>query len=234
MVGAVQATVVSDGQALFEPHPLYAVNATQQAVQATLAAHFLPTNQYRLQANVLHLAIAGRSVLIDSGAGKTLGPALGHLGNHLALAGIDPAAVTDVLLTHCHLDHIGGLMTNGAPTFPKATIHIAEAEWAYWSASQIDLSTMPLEEAFRNNFINTARNNLHPLANQVKTFRYGAEVVAGIEAIDARGHSPGHTNYMIHSGAASLLHVGDAFHHADLFITPPTVERNFNVGLSGG
>jgi glyoxylase-like metal-dependent hydrolase (beta-lactamase superfamily II) len=72
---------------------------------------------------------------------------------------------------------------------------------------------MPIEEGFRQNFIGAARKNLIPFSDRIVPFGYGQQILPGIQAVDAAGHSPGHAAYLIASGKESLLHVGDVFHH---------------------
>ncbi|MEL7005486.1 MAG: MBL fold metallo-hydrolase [Bacteroidota bacterium] len=230
-IGEIEATALSDGQTLFPAYPSYAINANEEEVQATLKNHFFSTNLYRLQCTILHLKVSEKSILIDTGAGNTLGNDLGNLDANLRRAGIDPDEITDILLTHCHLDHIGGLMINNEAAFTNAIIHLSDKEWSFWSSKSIDLSGMPLDQSFRDNFIRAARNNLNPLADRIKTFRFNEEVISGIQAINAVGHSPGHTNYLIKSGEESLLHTGDIFHHNGFDLDHPKWATAFDQDI---
>ncbi|MBP2831844.1 MBL fold metallo-hydrolase [Aquimarina sp. U1-2] len=212
-VGDFDATVISDGQSLFPAYPLYAVNVKEEEVAKSLTSYFLPEKDYLLQCNCLLLERENEKILIDTGAGKSLGDGFGMLNDNLKKLGVTGEEITAVLLTHCHLDHIGGLTMNEEQVFPNAVVHICEKEWNFWSTSSVDLSSMPIEQGFRDNFKNAVGVNLVPFKNNIKTFRYGEEVLSGIQAIDASGHSPGHTCFWIKSGADSLLHTGDIFHH---------------------
>jgi glyoxylase-like metal-dependent hydrolase (beta-lactamase superfamily II) len=213
-IGNLKATVVGDGQAQFPAYPLYAVNASQEAVRQALAGQCLPTESYTLQCNVLYLDLGAEKVLIDTGAGSSLGPALGKLVENLHQAGVEAASVTAILLTHAHLDHVSGITgTDGQLQFPNARMYLSEPEWRFWQGKQVDLSAMPIEEGFRQHFIGAARKNLTPFSDRIVPFRYGQEILPGIQAVDAAGHSPGHAAYLIASGQESLLHAGDVFHH---------------------
>jgi glyoxylase-like metal-dependent hydrolase (beta-lactamase superfamily II) len=213
-IGKFKATIIGDGQAQFPPHPLYAPNASKTQVEDALSNHFLPTDFYTLQCNVMLLERDKEKILIDTGAGTSLGPQLGKLYHNLSAIHVKPEEITSILITHCHLDHISGLISeNGAPNFPNALIFLAEKEWNFWKEDFIDLSPMLLEDAFKQNFINAAHRNLRPLRDKIQTFKFGQEVVSGVYAIDAVGHTPGHTAFLIQSDNVSFLNVGDVFHH---------------------
>ena len=220
-LGAFTATVVSDGQASFPAWPLYAPNATPTQVDEALTSRFLPPN-YLLQCNVLVLDTGSRRVLFDTGAGAMLGPSLGQLPGRLRAAGVDPDTITDVLLTHAHLDPVSGLVdATGAPAFPNAAVRLAEAEWDFWRQADPDLSALPLPPEFRQNFTLAAHRNLLALQERIVPFRFGAEVVPGIAALDARGHSPGHAAFLLESQGQRLLHLGDVFHHEAFDLAHP-------------
>jgi glyoxylase-like metal-dependent hydrolase (beta-lactamase superfamily II) len=221
-IGEFSATIIGDGQAQFPAHPLYAVNARPGEVKKALRRRFLDTEKYTLQCNILLVNNGRDKVLIDTGAGPTLGNDLGHLPTHLRAAGVQPDQITAVLVSHGHLDHIGGLVgPSGLPNFPNAQLYLSEPEWRFWHSNTIDLSSMPIADGFRQNFINAARTNLEPLKERITTFKFGQEVLPGITAIPAQGHSPGHTAFLVASGPDSLLHAGDVFHHPAFDLAHP-------------
>ncbi len=227
-VGTFKATIIADGQALFPAYPLYAVNASKEVVESALYQHFLPTDNYLLQCNCLYLENSQERILIDTGAGNTLGDGFGNLPQNLKKLGISKAQITAILLTHCHLDHIGGLMVNGQKAFPNATIYLSEQEWKFWSAQEIDLSSMPIEASFRKNFKDTANKNLQPLKKQIQTFKFGEEILSGIQTVKAIGHSPGHTCFLIGRGNDLLMHTGDIFHHPAFDLAHPNWTTAFD------
>lgn len=212
-IGDFRATIMSDGQSLLPVYPSYAINATKVEVEASLSKYFLDTQFYTLQCNALFIDNQKDKILIDTGAGSVLGDKLGKLFDHLKYAGIDSQEITKVLISHAHLDHIGGLVTDGICNFPQAEIFISEDEWKFWKKTSIDLSSMPLQEEFRQSFIDTVHLNLYPLKERIRTFKFGQEVALGVIAQEAVGHSPGHTAFVIHSKQEALLYAGDIFHH---------------------
>lgn len=213
-LGDLRLTVVSDGQAELPPHPLYAANATPLEVEATLERHYLPTNAYLLQCNALVVRSAERIVLVDTGAGRTLGEGFGFLPAHLQDAGVGPEAVDTVVLTHGHLDHVGGITkSDGSLTYPNAQFYIHEAEWAFWLADEIDLSGMAVEKDFRDTFRQAARENLNAIKGRVQLFNYGEQILPFVKTVAAPGHTSGHAALLLGSGEKTLLHLADVIHH---------------------
>ena len=148
----------------------------------------------------------GRLVLFDAGSGSNFMPTAGKLPQSLAAAGIDPADVTDIVFTHAHPDHIWGVLDDfDELLFPEARYHIAEAEWDYWRSDKA-LSDLPEE---RHSFVAGARNRFAAIEERATRFRPGAEVLPGIEAVAAAGHTPGHTAFVVHGEEPTMI-VGDA------------------------
>ncbi|MCR6658281.1 MAG: MBL fold metallo-hydrolase [Asticcacaulis sp.] len=165
---------------------------TPDEVAAVLKAAGQPTDHITLSIDALLVKAGDHLVLIDTGMGPR---AHGVLMGSLAKAGVTPDQVTDVLITHSHPDHIGGLLTtDGKPAFPKAVVRLTDAEWASVKANpqQADFVTA--------------------ITPQVQTFAGGAEVLPGITSVILKGHTPGHTGYEIASGNAKLLDIGDMAH----------------------
>ncbi|CAN5428589.1 MBL fold metallo-hydrolase [soil metagenome] len=160
-------------------------------VAKALADAGAPTDNITLGVDSLLVRSAGRTVLIDTGLGPKVG---GALMASLAGAGVKPDAITDVLITHSHGDHVGGLVTAaGALAFPHATIRMSAEEWAWMQKSG-------------NAALVTA------IAPKVQAFRLGATIVPGIVAFAIPGHTPGHVGYRIGSGERQLVDVGDVAH----------------------
>jgi glyoxylase-like metal-dependent hydrolase (beta-lactamase superfamily II) len=152
-----------------------------------------------------------RVVLIDAGAGGQMGTE-NRLGASLAAAGVQPAQITDVLISHSHGDHIGGLAgTDGGLAFPNAAIRMSAAEWADLQANPGSFG--PLIEAMRP---------------KVQTFEPGAEVAPGVTAVALAGHTPGHTGYEIVSGVDRLLYIGDALHSSVISVQRPELVNGWD------
>jgi len=148
-------------------------------------------------------------MLFDTGVGSKGGENGGRLPASMAAAGVDPASVTDIFISHTHGDHVGGLLkADGALAFPNARVHMSAPEWA-WLQDQAKQSE-------------TAAALVKAIAPKVASFAPGAEILPGlVKAVEIRGHTPGHSGYRITSGDSSLLYAGDAMHHYVVSVREP-------------
>ena len=146
-------------------------------------------------------------VLIDAGMGDAF-PETGQLFTQLAQLNISPAHIDTLILTHCHPDHIAGMVTkDGTLAFPNAGIVLWHSEWAFWT-DEAELATQPAGRA------DAVRRYLPPVANKVELMTDASEPIRpGIYPVPTPGHSPGHMGVRIQSGEETLLFAGDAFLH---------------------
>ena len=184
------------------------VGLTPDVVAAELKKAGLPEDRIELNVGALLVKTGKQTVLLDSGLGDG---AKGALVESLKLAGVAPADVTDVLITHSHSDHVGGLVTgDGKLTYPKATIRMSNKEWTALKANA-DLAKL-----------------VAVVTPKVKGFEPGAEVVPGITAIELYGHTPGHLGYEIKSGKERLFDMGDLAHSSVLTLAKPDWMMGFD------
>jgi glyoxylase-like metal-dependent hydrolase (beta-lactamase superfamily II) len=200
-VGKLQLTVLHDAQFVFpNDSKVMGVDSNPAAVGEVLRAGGAPTDRITLSVNALLVRTGRRVVLIDTGLGEK---AHGALMASLVEAGVSPKSVTDVLLTHAHGDHIGGLLdANGHLAFPKATIRMSSAEWASMQQKG------PAE-------VVTA------ISKHVHTFEPGTQVAPGVTSVALGGHTPGHVGYEIVSGDSRLLDIGDLAHSSIVSLEKP-------------
>lgn len=219
-IGEYRIRAISDGylsaglDLLSNINPLDAAKRQQQAgFNDPSAVHI---NCYLVQGR-------GRNILIDTGAGgfKHWG---GLLQANLARAGVLPAQIDTILLTHAHPDHIGGLLdASGLAAFPNAELVIHQDELAFW---EDDGNYSRATQRAQGNFI-FARQVFAQYRESIRTFTHG-EVVAGVNAMPLFGHTPGHTGYRIESHDQSLLIWGDIVHFPHIQIALPDVSIAFD------
>lgn len=214
-LGDFTATVVSDGDASLPAWPLWSANAGREEFETLQRSFFLPADSVRVHCNALLIDTGRERVLIDAGAGASMGPAFGRLVSNLQRAGIEPASVTTVVISHGHHDHFQGLLDGeGGPTFPNARVVWAEDEWRFWTSSQMEAETLrlPLPDAVKDGIVRSALAVLPKVAARSERLRSDTEVSPGITLVPAPGHTPGQVAVLVSSGGAQLLYAGDALH----------------------
>ena len=229
MIGDLQATAVRDGTLEFpNDNKVFGVGHTPEEVGALLTAAGLPTDKLHLSLQPLLVQSTDRVLLFDTGAGSNFGPNAGQLLGNLSAAGVDPKSVTDIFISHVHGDHVGGLVdANGALSFPNARIHIAKAEWKF-------LEGLGAEQA-KNIGVSNYDALVAGMKPKVDAFAPGAELVKGtVKAVDIKGHTPGHSGYLITQGPESLLYVGDSMHHSVISVQKPDWPMNFDADQATG
>jgi glyoxylase-like metal-dependent hydrolase (beta-lactamase superfamily II) len=165
-------------------------------------------------------------VLIDAGSGTLFGPTLGKLVDNLRASGYQPEQVDAVYITHMHLDHVGGLMTGDKRTFPNATVHAHRREAEFWlSQKNLDAAREQAKD-FQGAM---ASVNPYVVAGKFETFDGNRELIPGIAAVAAQGHTPGHTIYAIESQGQRLVLWGDLMHVAAVQFPEPSVTIQFDV-----
>ncbi|MBS7791277.1 MBL fold metallo-hydrolase [Roseococcus sp. SDR] len=216
-VGGFTVTTISDGFARRNIEGLV-LNAPADAVRAVLAESFLPTDHYIGPYNVTFVDTGRLLIAFDAGTGGQLTPTAGRLSANMAAAGLDPARVGLVIVTHCHQDHIHGLTTaEGAAAFPNAEIAVAAEEFGWWSDAGNE-SRSP--QGQRVNFANVARR-FAPYQGRIRRFAPGSEVTPGITSVPAFGHSPGHTVFRVSDNNEQFLVLADITHRPELFARRP-------------
>ena len=173
---------------------------------------------WRRPVNVNLLEIGERKVLFDVGSGMNFLPTLGELPAALDAADVDISAITDVVFTHAHPDHIWGILDDFDDLLmPDAAYHISQAEWDFWDSDDAVSAMVPGRESFAVG----AKSRFDKLRDQISFFKGGDEILSGIEAVDTSGHTPGHTSFLIHNSAGPVLIAGDALTHPVISIEHP-------------
>lgn len=222
-IGDLSATALRDGALEFpNDNKVFGIGHTPDEVAALLAAAGAPTDKLQLGLQPLLVKSADRVLLFDTGAGTNFGPSAGKLPASLAAAGVDPGSVTDIFISHAHGDHVGGLVSaEGVLAFPNATIHMSEPEWAF-------LAGLDPEKA-KAIGLGEHEKFVAAITPKVAAFPPNAEIVPGVvKAVEIKGHTPGHSGYLIGSGENTLLYIGDAAHHSVVSVQQPVWPNGFD------
>src|ERR1700729_2027289 len=213
-----QATVISDGYGPIPVGPIFAINVSEAELAPVLKANFMPP-VIQVTNNILVVDTGRERILVDTGFGEKIGPPFGSfpgLEANLRRAGILPESIDLVVISHGHLDHIGGLVTkSGAVAFPNAQFVFVDTEWNYWTGSryEIEVNSSPMPGPFKEGTIGAARENLPPIADRSRFVKQGGEITSGVHYIAAPGHSPSHASILFASGKEQFMHMGDIAHN---------------------
>ena len=224
-LGTAEATIISDGVLpLGDPHAAF-TGASPAEMDKMLTDNFRSTTTEPLQQNTLVLNTGDQLIIFDNGMGisKMFGDATGKLLVTLKQAGIDPKDVDALVMTHSHIDHCGGIMAaDGTPNFPNAQLYINEEDYNYWTD---EAKVGPKLKAFYEQ----TKHNLVPNKDRIHWVKDGAEILPGVHAILAPGHTVGHTMYMIQSGNDQLCYIGDLSHDPVLLMQKPLMEFAYDT-----
>ena len=220
-VGEIDVMVISDG-VLSLPGAMLGHNVDPAVRAAWLDDMFLAPDVLEWALNVVVVHSGGRTILIDAGMGAEFPdlPRAGRLVQRLEAAGIDLASVTDVVLTHMHMDHVGGLLLDEVKDRlrPDLRIHVAAAEVKFWAAPDFSHASMP--PPIPHVLQSTAQRFLNEYRGQLQPFEEEREVAPGVVVRRTGGHTPGHSVVRLASGGDRLMFAGDAlfpvaFEHPD-------------------
>src|ERR1700731_3098091 len=222
-VGEIDVMVVSDG-VLSLPGAMLGHNVDPAVRAAWLEDMFLPPDVLEWALNVVVVGSGGRTILIDAGMGAEFPdlPRAGRTVQRLEAAGVDLASVTDVVLTHLHMDHIGGLLVDGVRDRlrPDLRVHLAAAEAEFWASP--DFSRVSMPPGFPDALRRAAKRFLNEDGRQLRPFEKDCEVAPGLLVQRTGGHTPGHSVVRLASRGDRLTFAGDAvfqvgFEHPDWF-----------------
>ncbi|WP_407118165.1 MBL fold metallo-hydrolase [Bradyrhizobium sp. LMG 9283] len=211
-IGEIDVLVVSDG-VLPLPTTMLAHNAAPADRASWLRGMFLPPDAFDWALNAAMVRRGGKTILIDAGLGSDPDlhlPRAGQLIKRLEAAGIDLASITDLVLTHMHMDHIGGLLVDGVKQRlrPDLRIHVAAKEVKFWEAPDFSHTNMP--QGFPDALRATAKQFVKAYGSQLRPFDEEHEIAPGVVARRTGGHTPGHSVVRIASGGEALTFAGDA------------------------
>jgi glyoxylase-like metal-dependent hydrolase (beta-lactamase superfamily II) len=226
-VGDAQITSLSDGTVPQDVHALLH-GTTKENTDALLGKSYL-ANPVETSLNAFLLKFDGRIVLIDTGVGQLFGPGYGgKLLESLSAAGVSPDQVTDVLLTHMHLDHEGGLVHDGQIVFPNATVHVAKADLDFF-LDRSNAAKAHYDEKYFDHAFKTVK--LYVDAGKVKSFSGTEEIMPGVTGTVHPGHTPGSVFYTVQSKGQKIVFVGDIVHVAAVQFPDPSITIEYDVDM---
>ena len=193
-IGQIKVSVIIDRKTVFDQSLFEGVEKSPEMMA------YLPGGEAPGVVKTFLVQIPNRQVLIDAGYGASAG---GSTVETLLKMEIKPEEITDVFLTHLDGDHIGGLVQNDKAVFSKATVHLSKAEYESWIEKGVGRAEGSIQRA---------RSILSFYRDRVKTFDFDEEVLPGMLARDARGHTMGHTRYDLDSDGKGMSIIGDLMH----------------------
>ncbi|HEX4411378.1 MAG TPA: MBL fold metallo-hydrolase [Xanthobacteraceae bacterium] len=211
-VGEIQVLVISDG-VLPLPTSMLAHNAEPAVRAAWLDDMFLPRDAFDWALNAVLMRSGEQTILVDAGLGLDPDlhlPRAGQLVRRLESAGIDLSSVTDIVLTHMHMDHVGGLLVDGVKERLRKDlrIHVAAAEVKFWQSPDFSRTAMP--EGFPDALRSAAKRFIKEYGSTLQIFEEQHEVAPGVTVQRTGGHTPGHSVIRLSSKGDRLTFAGDA------------------------
>lgn len=224
-VGDLEVIALSDGTVPIPADKLL-TNTTPKEVANYLARAYQGTD-VDASVNAFLIKTATRLIMVDAGTGELYGPGLNKLTVSLKAAGYGAEQITDILITHIHTDHTGGLMDGQRMVYPNATLHIDRKEVDYWLSAANRARAPDSAKKYFDEAI--AKVKPYVDAGKVKTFSGETQLFPEIRTIPAPGHTPGHTLYLLESKQKKLMFWGDLIHVAEVQLPKPGVTIVFDV-----
>ena len=223
-LGDFEVTALSDGTVALPVDKLL-TNTTAEKTHSALEKYH-QHSPLDTSVNAYLINTGSKLILIDSGAGGLFGPTLGKLPASLQAAGYRPEQIDEIYITHMHADHVGGLADGEQMRYPNAVVRVDRHDADFWlSPQQRDAAPAEQKNAFNN-----AMSSLNPYVKSAKFLPFDGDtkLVAGITAIAAPGHTPGHSIYKIESKGQVLMLWGDLMHVAAVQFDQPSVTIAFD------
>ena len=222
-VGTIECTSLNDGVFL-RPVDDFVTNVSKDQAIAAAEAAYMPKGMVAVPFNPQLVNTGSKLVLIDCGLGiGMLEPSKGRVGRmtqNLAAAGVDPKSIDAVVMSHLHPDHTNGIRAaDGSMAFPNAEIMVPAKEWEFWMSDD-NAAKAQSNEMMKGYFANV-KKIYTGIESKVTKYDWGKEVAPGVTAIDASGHTPGHTTFAVASGGSTFLIQSDITNIPEFFLRNP-------------
>ncbi|WP_414164641.1 MBL fold metallo-hydrolase [Superficieibacter sp. BNK-5] len=223
-VGDAQITSFTDGTV---PQDLYTLftQTTRQHIDGLLAKNY-QSNPVEVSINAFLIELPGHKILVDTGVGQLFGPGLGgRLVESLATRGIRPEDITEVLLTHAHSDHEGGLVKDGQRVFTNATVYVGKPDIDFFFNNENQQKT-----GYDQQHFDFAQRALGPYlkAGKIKTFSATETLLPDITGTVHPGHTPGSAFFTLNSAGEKIVFVGDIIHVAAVQFPDPSITITYD------
>ena len=225
-IGRIDVIALTDGTIGVDFLPLL-TNTKPGEVESLLAREYVKPTAVEASMNAYLIQIDNKLILVDTGAGELLGPKLDKLPDSLRSIGVEPEQITDILLTHIHPDHSGGLTVGGRKVFPNATVHVNQLELDYWTNRALGEKAPEPTRTFFQQIDQTVIPYIK--SGKVKTFDGEVELFPGLRTVAGYGHTPGQTYFVLESNGETLVFWGDTVHVQDVQFADPSVTVKFDV-----
>ena len=231
-VGSLECTSINDGARTFPMPDTFVRNVPKAEALAAAEAAYMPKGMVTVPFNPQLINTGSKLVLIDCGLGiGQLEPSKGAVGRtiaNLAAAGIQPKDVDVVLMSHLHPDHTNGIRaTDNSMAFPNAEIMVPAKDWAFWMSAE-NAAKAESNPMMKGYFANV-KKVYSGIENKVTKYDWGKEIIPGITSVDANGHTPGHTAFVIASGNSKILIQSDVTNIPELFLRNPDWHVAFDI-----
>ncbi len=217
-VGSAEVTAIYDGIWEKAHDPAFISNASVDDVKAAMVKAGLPPDFVSIPFTVIVVKNGGKTIMCDSGTGGQVQPTAGKLAANMKAAGIDPAKIDTILVSHCHPDHIFGLMEkeSNKQVYPNAELVISDVEYKFWTDPAV-IDRLP--EARKG--LARRIQATFPTWKNMRQVAGEAEVAPGIRFVVSPGHTPGHRAFHLASGSSQLMISNDTAYVPALVVAHP-------------
>ena len=231
-VGSFECTSINDGARSFPMPDTFVTNVPKPEALAAAEAAYMPQGMVTVPFNPQLINTGGKLVLIDTGNGvANFEPTKGAVGRtlqNLAAAGVDAKSIDVVLLSHLHPDHTNGIRAlDGSMAFPNAEIMVPAVDWAFWTSDENTAKAQ--SNAMMKNYFANVKKTFDGIEAKVTKYDWGKEVTPGITSIEAPGHTPGHTAFVVASGDSKILIQSDVTNIPEFFLRNPDWHVAYDV-----
>lgn len=233
-LGGLDTIVITDGHILINPvQPIFAPGIPKEQLTAALKENYQTDDAIDAAINILVIVKGDRIIVFDAGSGAALGNNSGRFVKNLQAAGIEPEAVTDILITHLHVDHIGGILNaQDQSVFKNAVYYLPQVEHDFWMLKKPDFSKSKNPDSPEYS-VKLARKVINAISDKLHLFAFGTTLFECVKVEQAEGHTPGHPLLTVFSEGQYLKHIVDIV-HTPLLLSHPDWGTQWDTDFEKG